>query len=68
MTESGSSGVVPGEPFYFAEVFRTIRLTPTPDQASGRAFAFSVDSKGFRRPRRLGRILCSETEKMGSER
>ena len=36
MTESGSSGVVPGEPIYFAGQFRTSRLTRTPDQASGR--------------------------------
>ena len=68
---AGGSGVrkrCRKEPFCFAEDFRTIRLTRTPDQAPGRAFAFSVDSKGFRRSRRRGRVLCSETEKMGSER
>ena len=40
MTESGSSGVVPGEPFYFAEVFRTILLTEAPGHKRDRAFRF----------------------------
>ena len=44
------------------------KMSASHDQASGRAFSFSVDPKGFRRSRRRGRVLCSETEKMGSER
>ena len=66
--ESGSGGVATGEPFHFAEYIRTIRLTQTPVQASGRVFAFSVDSKGLRRPHPAGPILYSETEKPGPGR
>lgn len=42
--ESRSARVAPGEPNYFAEGFRSIRLTRLPERHSGRACNFSVDS------------------------